>query len=61
MDAIDIGLIIVGILGTIFMLFGALIGIVIIIVAPVLGKLFGIFFTVGMIIIIIGLWMMILN
>ena len=61
MDATDIGLIIIGILATIIMLIGALLGIAIIIAAPILGKLIGIFFTVAMVIIIIGLWMLILN
>lgn len=61
MDATDIGLIIIGILATIIMLFGALFGIAIIIAAPALGKLVGIFFTVAMVIIIIGLWVLILT
>lgn len=61
MDAVDIGLIIIGILATIIFLLGALFGIALIIAAPGLGKLVGIFFVVAMVIAIIGLWMLILN
>ena len=61
MDATDIGLIILGILGTMIMLIGALFGIAIIIAAPGLGKLLGIVFTLGMVATIIGLWMLILD
>lgn len=61
MDATDIGLIIIGILATIIMLIGALFGIAIIIAAPALEKLVGIFFTAAMVIIIIGLWVLILT
>lgn len=61
MDVVDIGLIIIGILATIVLLLGALFGIAIIIAAPVLGKLVGIFFAVAMVIAIVGLWMLILN
>ena len=61
MDAVDIGLIIIGILATVILLLGALFGIAIIIAAPGLGKLVGIFFTVAMVAAIVGLWMLILN
>ena len=61
MDAINIGLIILGILATIIVLFGILLGIALIIAAPVIGKIFGIVIVMGMITIIIGLWIMILN
>lgn len=60
MNAVKIGLIIIGVLSSIITLFGTLCGIAMIIAAPALGKLIGIFFTVGTIIIIIGLWMLIL-
>lgn len=62
MDAIiHIGLIIIGILATMIALIGLLFGITMIVVAPVLGKLVGIFFIVAMVIIIIGLWIIILD
>ena len=61
MDAITIGLIIIGILATMIMLIGILFGVAIIIAAPILGKLVGIFFVVAMIVMIIGLWMLILS
>ena len=61
MNATNIELIIVGILATIIALIGTLFSIAMIIVAPVLGKLVGIFFVAAMIIIIVELWMLILN
>lgn len=61
MDVTDIGLIIIGILATMLALIGALFGIAMIIAAPVLEKLVGIFFVVSMITIVIGLWIIILN
>lgn len=61
MDATDVGLIIIGILATIIALIGVLFSIAMIIAAPAFGKLIGIFFTLAMITIIIGLWMIILN
>jgi hypothetical protein len=61
MDIIDIGLIIIGILATIVMLIGALFGIALIIAAPPWGKLVGIFFTLTVTIMIVGLWMLILS
>jgi hypothetical protein len=61
MDAIDIGLIIIGILATIIMLIGAFFGIAMIIAAPILGKLIGMVITMAMVIIIVGLWMLILS
>ncbi len=61
MDAFHIGLIIIGILATMVALTGTLFGVAMIIAAPVLGKLVGVFFVVATIIIIIGLWMLILN
>lgn len=61
MDASYIGLIIIGILATILMLFVAVFGVAMIVAAPILGKLIGIFFVVAMIISIISLWIIILN
>lgn len=61
MDAVKIGLIIIGILATAMLLLGALFGIAIIIAAPAFGKLVGIAFTLGMVAAIVGLWMLILN
>lgn len=61
MKAIKIGLIIIGILATMLMLFMILCGIAITIAAPTFGKIIGIFFIVAMIFAIIGLWVLILN
>lgn len=61
MDAVDIGLIIIGILATVILLLGALFGIAIIIAAPGLGKLVGVFFAATMIFAILGFWMLILS
>ena len=57
----NIDLIILGILATSIMSIGAVMGIAIIIAAPILGKLVGIVFTMTMIITIIGLWKTLLN
>jgi hypothetical protein len=61
MDACYIGLIIIEILATMLMFLVALFGVAMIIAAPLLGKLVGIFFVVAMVIAIAGLWMLILN
>lgn len=61
MDTLYIGLIIIGILVTMLALLVAIFGIAMIIAAPLLGKLLGIFFVVAMAIIIVGLWVLILD
>lgn len=57
----NIDLIILGILATSIMSIGAIMGIALIISAPILGKVIGILFTMTMIITIIGLWKTLLN
>lgn len=57
----NIGLIILGILATSIMFIGAVIGIAMIIAAPILGKLVGIVFTLTMVVTIVDLWKLLLN
>ena len=57
----NIDLIILGIFATSIMLIGAIMGIALIISAPILGKIIGIMFTMTMVIIIVGLWKLLLN
>lgn len=60
MSKIDIGLIIIGILGTIILLIGLVFAFALTIVAPSFLKIFCIFFVLVMIFFIIALWELIL-
>lgn len=61
MRKIGFGLILMGILGTIIMLFGLFFAIMLIVIAPSFAKLIGIFFGLVMIFFIVALWIIILN
>ena len=61
MSKIDIGLIILGVLGTIILLMGLMFAIALTIVIPSFVKIFGIFFVLVMIFFIIALWVLILT
>ena len=61
MRKIDISLILMGIMGTIIMLFGLLFAIVLTVAAPSFAKLIGIFFGLVMIFFIVAFWIIILG